>query len=70
MTTDNDIIIDEIYQDVGIQLNDAFDAIVEGIMDSNNISPEMMIKILEIWFFQSNDHLEVKHLKKEVKNAS
>jgi hypothetical protein len=70
MTTENDVMIDEIYEDVGIQLNEAFDAVVEGIMDSNNISPETMLKILEIWFFQSNDHFEVEHLKKEVKNAS
>lgn len=70
MQTENDIIIDEIYEDVAFQINEAFDAVVEGVMDVNDINPEIMLKILEIWFFQSNDHFEVEHLKKEVKNAS
>ncbi len=74
MLTENDVMIDEIYQEIEDQLNEDFDAVVEGIMDLNNIDPETMLKILEIWFFQfvkhSNDYFETKHLKKEVKNAS
>lgn len=53
MTTESDLIFDNMYQELSPRLDDAIEQAIEGILEDHNVTIEDVEKILYNWFDNS-----------------
>tara|TARA_R100000234_G_C5002211_1_gene180851 strand:- start:2525 stop:2734 length:210 start_codon:yes stop_codon:yes gene_type:complete len=49
MITENDIIFDNIYEDIALQLDAILDEVIGDIKDDFEITDSMMMRVVEMW---------------------